>query len=142
MSTSWQRILVPLDFSDDSITALQRARDLAETHDSNLVLLHVVEPAFQGLRIQTEASHSEAERMAQQKFQGVMNDYLSALQDRVSVEVRDGRPGDAICRAAEDLNADLICIATHGISAIRHFMLGSVAEKVVRHAPCSVLLVR
>jgi nucleotide-binding universal stress UspA family protein len=58
------------------------------------------------------------------------------------VLVKDGRPADVICKTAADEKADAIIIPTHGHSGLKHALLGSVAEKVVRHAPCSVLVVR
>jgi universal stress protein A len=57
-------------------------------------------------------------------------------------EVRIGAPAAEIVSAAEDLKADLLCIGTHGRTGIAHFLLGSVAERIVRHAPCPVLTVR
>jgi nucleotide-binding universal stress UspA family protein len=58
------------------------------------------------------------------------------------VQVTAGHPADAIVRTAEELDVDLIIMATHGRTGVAHMVLGSVAEKVVRHAPCPVLTVR
>jgi universal stress protein A len=57
-------------------------------------------------------------------------------------QVTDGNPADAIVRMAEELDVDLIVMATHGRTGVPHIVLGSVAEKVVRHAPCPVLTIR
>lgn len=56
--------------------------------------------------------------------------------------VRDGSPFDEICNAARESDSDLIVIATHGRTGLKHVFLGSTAERVVRHAPCPVLIVR
>ena len=56
--------------------------------------------------------------------------------------VRDGAPFDEICKAAKEIESDLIVIATHGYTGLKHVFLGSTAERVVRHAPCPVLIVR
>jgi universal stress protein A len=57
-------------------------------------------------------------------------------------EVRIGIPADEIVAAAKELNADLLCVSTHGRTGLAHFFLGSVAEKIVRYSPCPVLTVR
>ena len=62
--------------------------------------------------------------------------------DRVAIIVRHGHPAATIVGAAHDLKADLIVMSTHGRTGVRHVMLGSVAEKVVRHAPCPVLTMK
>jgi universal stress protein A len=57
-------------------------------------------------------------------------------------EVRVGSPATEIVAAAGDLKADMLCVSTHGRTGLAHFLLGSVAEKIIRHAPCPVLTVR
>ena len=63
-------------------------------------------------------------------------------EQNISVVVRDGKPFQEICHAAETLGADLIVLTTHGHTGLKHVWLGSTAERVVRHAKCPVLVVR
>ncbi len=72
------------------------------------------------------------------KFGAAMAEALSGCQ----TTVRSGKAFDEIVKAAKELDADLILLATHGYTGLDHTLLGSTAEKVVRHAPCPVLIVR
>jgi nucleotide-binding universal stress UspA family protein len=140
-STPWQKILVPTDFSEDSLHALKEARRLQQLAETEVVLVHVAEPVFDGLRIHSGDLHEEGRKSATRELETLVYTHFPG-STRVTVMVKDGRAGDEICQLARTLGADLIIIASHGITAMKHFLLGSVAEKVVRHAPCSVLVVR
>jgi nucleotide-binding universal stress UspA family protein len=139
--THWKNILVPTDFSEDSLKAVREARRFQQLTQAEVVLVHVTEPAFEGLRIHTGDLHDESQTAARQQLESLVDAHFAG-STRVTTLVKDGRAGDVICELARTMNADAIFIATHGITAMKHFMLGSVAEKVVRHAPCSVLVVR
>jgi len=139
--THWKKILVPTDFSEDSLTALREACRFQQLFQAEVVLLHVTEPAFEGLRIHSGGIHQEALKTARQQLEALANAHLSGGAG-VTSHVQEGRAGEVICEMARTLNADVIFIATHGITALKHLMLGSVVENVVRHAPCSVLVVR
>jgi universal stress protein A len=139
--THWKKILVPTDFSEDSLSAVREARHFQQLAQAEIVLVHVTEPAFEGLRIHTSQLHDESEAAARQQLQALVATHFGT-GSHVSTLVKDGSAGDVICDLARTLKVDVIFIATHGITAIKHFMLGSVAEKVVRHAPCNVLVVR
>ena len=141
-----RRILVPIDFSEHSKKALHYAVAFARTHGAQLVLLHVLElplyPVSFGVGPATIPPVSEDLRQA-------VNRHLETLRlDDVPSEigsealVREGRPFFEICVCAREVNADLIVIGTHGYSGVKHVLLGSTAEKVVRKAPCPVLTVR
>jgi len=134
-------ILVPTDFSEPSANALRYARAFAETFNTALHLLHVLEvPVFtgweapplvledleQGARNQLELLLTAEER---QKF-------------RAQLVLLTGSPFVEIVRYAREKDVDLIVMGTHGRGPIAHMLLGSVAEKVVRKAPCPVLTVR
>ena len=137
----WKKILVPTDFSEDSLTALREARRFQDLSEVEVVLLHVTEPAFEGLRIQTSGLHDETSKSARHQLEALALAYFGS-DSAVTTLVKEGKAGEVVCELARTLNADAIFIATHGITALKHFLLGSVAEKVVRHAPCSVLVVR
>jgi len=135
-------ILVPTDFSKHSRVALERAIELAKTFSAKIVLLHSysVRTAMVGVTPMTLPAHfieqlrkgasAELERVAAEvAAAGVVCEVqLSALPEV-----------DAILEAAEGLPADLIAMGTHGHTGLKHVLLGSVAERVVRLAPCAVL---
>ena len=140
-----RKILVPIDFSNISVSSLPLATFLAAQFNAEIILLHVVEkfpvdyllgPELMNQAITPLMKQGEAdlERMAASlaKSAGV----------KVSAAVRDGKPFEEICSAAQKLGADLIALTTHGYTGLKHVWLGSTAERVVRHASCAVLAVR
>ncbi|MFZ5493184.1 MAG: universal stress protein [Pseudomonadota bacterium] len=136
------KVLVPLDFSDPSQQAIQYARRFAEPSRAQLLLLYVIEPvaypAELGVVINLDADLAERalgelEKLRQQH----LGDYPSAR-----CVVRSGVADAEIVNTAREEHADLIVIGTHGFSGIKHLLLGSTAERVVRDAPCPVLTVR
>jgi nucleotide-binding universal stress UspA family protein len=139
-----KRVLVPLDFSVPSTKALQYALSLAERFNATLCLLHVFEPpSFVNDLNNTPLVVSDATVVNRLHHKLVM----LARQEidpliHVVPQVRVGKPFHEIVTAAKQMNADLIVIATHGYTGFKHVMLGSTAERVVRHAPCPVLVVR
>jgi nucleotide-binding universal stress UspA family protein len=139
-----KQIMVPIDFSECSKKALPYALALAREHRADLTLLYVVEPAYGAGEYggidyaQIEASmreggEKELARMAAEEVRG---------QVKAVTQVCVGNPARAIVETARDLPADLIVIATHGRTGLKHVLLGSVAEHVVQRAPCPVLVVR
>ncbi|HYF36540.1 MAG TPA: universal stress protein [Prosthecobacter sp.] len=143
MSTQapWNKILVAVDFSSHSLQAVREARSFQQAAHVEVVLLHVTPPAFDGLRIHTGDFHKETQNSAREQLAALIPVHFPGSTS-VSTLVKDGHPVETICDVARMLAADVIFIGTHGISAVEHYMLGSVAEKVVRHAPCRVLVVR
>lgn len=139
-----KRILVPLDFSVPSKNALRYALPLAGRFNATLCLLHVLEPSsfVNDLRnsplVVSDATvanrlHHKLVMLARQEVDPLIH---------VVPQVRVGKAFQEIVTAAKQLNADLIVIATHGHTGLKRVMLGSTAERVVRHAPCPVLVVR
>lgn len=141
MHTLWKKILVPTDFSEDSLTALREACRFHQLCQTEVVLLHVKEPAFEGLRIHSGDLHEKRHAAARHQLDALATAYFGSAES-VTVLVKDGGAAEVICETALELQADAIFIATHGITALKHLTLGSVVEKVVRAAPCSVLVVR
>ena len=140
------RILVPVDFSDCSLRALDYALAMAERFGSQLILLHVVEPAVYP---ENYLVASPALDETNQNLMEAARERLSALRtkhlgSRLPAEtlVRMGRAHSEIPDTARALGADLIILGTHGYTGLKHVLLGSTAERVVRHAPCPVLTVR
>jgi nucleotide-binding universal stress UspA family protein len=135
---SLKRILVPLDFSDCSKKALQYAIPFAKQFEAELTLLSVVEP----YPAVPEMAPTDFETIADTRrgLEELRETVTNAVQAKTMV--RTGAPETEIAYAAADIGADLIIIATHGRKGLTRMVLGSTAEKVVRHAPCPVLIVR
>lgn len=141
-----QKILVPVDFSPQSMKALQYALSFAEQYNARLVLLNVVEPAV----YPTELGYipSEIETLHESVLAGARERLRKLVQEQMppgipaEQQIRVGSPYLEITAAAKEMNSDLIVIATHGYTGLKHVFLGSTAERVIRHAPCPVLTVR
>jgi universal stress protein A len=133
-----KRILVPIDFSEDSLHALGSARDLARRFDSELLLLHVIAP----IDLITVSEVFEEQRRAGDAALTRIGADLRAAGQRFRVMVEAGVPARVIVDAAKRNGADLIVLGTHGRTGLAHMLIGSVAEKVVRTASCPVLAVR
>jgi nucleotide-binding universal stress UspA family protein len=134
-------ILVPTDFSDRALYAFHMASALARDHRAAMTVLHVRElPAlpfaeFGAAPPPELPSHAELmERLA--KFE--------PPDEHTSVEfvLADGEPGEEIVRVAKDRNCDLIVMGTHGRTGLSRLLMGSVAERVMRRAPCPVLTLK
>jgi nucleotide-binding universal stress UspA family protein len=139
--TLWKKILVPTDFSEDSLTALREALRFHQLCQTEVVLLHVTDPGFEGLRIQTSDRHEKSQAGARHELEALATAYFSSGESVMTL-IKKGRAADVICETALEYQVDAIFIATHGITALKHLMLGSVVENVLRQAPCSVLVVR
>jgi nucleotide-binding universal stress UspA family protein len=138
-------ILVPVDFSAACIKALKYAAAFAEQFGAKLILLHVIEPVATPDFIASSPLIMEAGklvRISQKKLEGLAKKHAikPALIERVVV--RRGTPFNEISNAARELGADVIVISTHGHTGLRHLLLGSTTERVVRHADCPVFVVR
>ena len=140
------KILVPVDFSDFSTKAVDYALAFAEQFEARIILLHVVEPAVYPESTMLVATalddlNNDLRQVAQQKLSELRRERIG---ERAPSEllVRMGRAFSEIAAAAADLDVDLIILATHGYTGLKHVLLGSTAERVVRHAPCPVLTVR
>jgi universal stress protein A len=137
-----KRIMVPLDFSPLSKKALQYAMKLAQEFNADVTLFHVAEPAptsFEGMMVTfSNGNGSEPKK----KLNALANLARAGGVEHVTVTFRRGFPSHEIVEAAKELDVDLIVIATHGYTGWKHFCIGSTAERVVRAAPCPVLVVR
>ena len=142
------KILYPTDFSDLSTYALRYARDLAETFSAKLHVLYVIDEAYQYWvamgpnTIPVGPNPQDLAKLAERQMSEFLENHLSDVGFPVVSQVLQGRPFAEIIRFARQQGMDLIVIATHGRGGLTHMLLGSVAEKVVRKAPCPVLSVR
>ncbi|MBI4264365.1 MAG: universal stress protein [Acidobacteria bacterium] len=133
------RILVPTDFSGPSNAALDYARVLARTFGASLHVLHVLQSHF--LRASV-TSPREAETGALQQVDRCLTDDDRQSLRAVALVERSDEPADEIVSHARTAEIDLIVMGTHGRNGIAHLLMGSVAERVVRTAPCPVMTVR
>jgi nucleotide-binding universal stress UspA family protein len=138
VKSKFERILCPIDFTDNSLMALDQAIGLARLSAAVLYLMNVefvpdnMADVKHYVSVSTEAPKAQLEELARKRLAGV----------RHQIVVDAGRPAELIEKAAKDLDVDLIVMATHGRTGVSHFFLGSVAEHVVRTAGCPVLTFR
>ena len=137
------RLLVPVDFSDCSLDALEYAVIVAQRAKATLTLLHVMEPVSYGLDF--TFPHPEKRERRREVIISKLKDLVSCLasaQVTADYLLRGGLPNDSILDAARSGSADLIVMGTHGRRGLSHAYFGSVAESVLRLSPCPVLTVR
>lgn len=137
-------ILVPMDLSEPSRAALRYARDLADTYEARLEVVHVIEedvlPVVYGLDAVAPPTE-QVHRQAATTLREVIAEEIGAAQE-VATTVTVGHPAAEVLAYAQAHDIDLIVIATHGRTGLKHFLMGSVAEKIVRMAPCPVFTVK
>ena len=138
-------ILVPHDFSAPSRKAFKYAYRLAKEFGSHLILLHVLERvSSRGFIELTKGQGSFEKKLAsaEKNLRVLLSSAeVGGLKETRSA-LRRGIASHEIVEAAKDFDVDLIVIATHGYTGWKHFCIGSTAERVVRAAPCPVLVVR
>jgi universal stress protein A len=140
-----RRILVPFDFSEHSEKAFSWALAMAEKWRSRLLLLHVVPmPNYPPMLMGTYFNVAEFEASLRADAEARVKEFAGKPRGRtvqVDTQVVIGEPFGDICRIAEQEQVDLIIMGSHGRTGLGHVLLGSIAERVVRHAPCPVLIV-
>lgn len=140
MSTfAYNSILVPIDYSDSSLRAAQIARTL--TDDEKITLVHVTlhidlyVPSHNWVSDILPESHGErVQRLRTWRDENNLGN--------VNVRIEGGDPGMEVCRVAAELDAPLIVVPSHGRHGLKRIVLGSVAERIIRHCDCSVLVLR
>jgi nucleotide-binding universal stress UspA family protein len=144
MAKVFHKILCPVDFDDNSIAALELGCKIAVENGASVCLMHVLPLPVTASEIGPVPleSYSVLEQDAQAKLEKIR---LEKVPPEIPCDIITsvGAPAPAIVEAEKDKKADLIVMATHGRkrSAVGHFFLGSVAERVVREAACPVLIV-
>jgi len=137
------RILVPIDFSDCSLDALEYAALVARQAQASIELVHVLEPLSYGLDF--TLSHAGEQEQKRERMAVRLQELAGALSTAgltVASHVRGGVPVDSILSDVRTLSSDLIVMGTHGRRGLSHVMAGSVTEAVLRRAECPVLTVR
>jgi nucleotide-binding universal stress UspA family protein len=142
----FQKILVPTDFSRHSQEAIDTAADLSRRYESSIVLAYVFEPVTyalpEGHVIPPAPQLQELDSVFEQRLAQARAEAEAAGALTVTTKLLTGPVASEITDFAEREAFDLIVMGTHGRTGLRHLVLGSVAEKVVRTAPCAVLTVR
>jgi len=150
VQASIKKIILATDFSDTSKEASYYAVQLAQTFKAELKALHVFDTSERNVPSHyfLEPAGPEFDEVVE-GFEGIRQrgkDTLKKLAESFDLEVEtiftEGDPGHEIIRVAEELNADLIVLGTHGYTGWKRFTIGSVAEFVGRHAPCTVFTIR
>ncbi len=134
--TAFQKILVPVDFSETSLGLVKYANALAGACKAHLEVVHIVDP--QSLPPYYARTFGEQQRrLAEQAMQKLLA--AAAIDVEHSSQVREGSPDDTIVALAGEQHTDLIIMASANRSALSQMLLGSTASKVIRKAPCAVL---
>ena len=136
---TFKKILCPVDFDDNSVEALAMAMDLARQHEAMLFLLHAA-PPVDPLVVSAPIAFARKKEEAHKNLNQMAEKYLKDTKHETMLRV--GHPASEILAAVNETGADLVVMATHGRTGVSHLVLGSVAERVVREAPCPVLIVR
>jgi nucleotide-binding universal stress UspA family protein len=137
-------ILVPIDFGDASMAALDYAADLAEGTDTKIYVLHTFEVPIIGLPDGVAVATAELTSRIVNAAQKALDDAIARYDGRKLVMtplLKEGDARKAILSMAKELDADLVCIGTHGRRGVARALIGSVAESVVRTSPVPVLTV-
>lgn len=140
---SWllkQNVIVPVDFSEQSLTAIQTALELS-VGPQNVHVLHVVVPLSTVTAGEVWVAEDIESRLS------AAREYLSKYLKQhgvsgVTEEVREGDPGLQIAEYATSMQADLVVIPSHGRHGVQRLLLGSVTERVLRHVECPILVLR
>jgi nucleotide-binding universal stress UspA family protein len=146
---SWKTILVPHDFSSPANHAAALARDEAKTHGAKILLLHVIElpgQITQDTALMPDATGApiSVRDYATRGAENHLDDIAARLAKdgaKPQTFIRFGKPSDEILQFAEENAVDLIVMGTHGHTGLRHLLVGSVTERVVRVSKLPVLTV-
>jgi universal stress protein A len=148
MTAAIRRILVATDFSLDSDAAVAYGLALAKTVHASIHILHVVDNPMAAGVWSSDIYSAEIAALQINLIRDAKKNLKRAIASidhpgvKIVGDVRAGRPATTIVEVARDQRVDLIVIASHGRTGVTRLMMGSVAEHVVRHSPCAVLVVR
>jgi nucleotide-binding universal stress UspA family protein len=142
----FSKILVPVDFSNHSAEAVRYAADLSRRYEASVTLAHIYQPVAyalpEGYVLYTVAQLASMMSEFEKQLEAAKAHAQAAGALSVDTKVLQGVVSSEIVSFAERSDHDLIVMGTHGRTGLKHALLGSVAEKVVRKAPCPVLTVR
>ena len=142
----FKQLLVAVDFSDPSIRALQVAREIATRLNAKLQIVHFVPMRVMDMGMEggvdfIEEIHQTELAEAKIKLENFIKDHTTT-DDEVEQHLRSGEPAAEVNPMAHELGSDMIIIGTHGRTGLKHLLMGSVAESILRSADVPVLCVR
>jgi nucleotide-binding universal stress UspA family protein len=143
-----KNVLVATDFSEPSATALDYGRAIARTFNASLHVLHAIDRAFmEGMLVDAAPTNysellEEIESAARRQLETAVTEDDRRELAAKTVLLTFASPASGVVSYARDAKIDVIVMGTHGRGGLSHLLMGSVAEKVVRTAPCPVLTVR
>jgi nucleotide-binding universal stress UspA family protein len=140
-----RKILVPVDFSSHSNAALELAIDFAKSFEASITLLHCYQLSPSGgspYGIVMPPEYCEKIREAAERYLKKWCEKAAAAGIEVDYSSSSANPAQEILRRAEEIGADLIVMGTNGLTGISHLMIGSIAERTLRLAPCPVMTIR
>jgi universal stress protein A len=142
----FQKILVPVDFSPHSEQAVRVAADIARRYDGSLDVVYVYEPITysvpEGYMLLSQEQFDDIFESFREQLATVKAMAEASGAPRVETHLLEGPAAAMICATAEEKQFDQIVMGTHGRGGLRHLFLGSVAERVLRLAPCPVLTIK
>jgi len=140
---SVQRVMVPIDFSEASTRALEYAHELALTYGSEIVVMHAIEEVVLPMAYGMAPKQVDAEAVrpnVEAALANLLDEYVEIEHARA--EIRVGYPPQEILDTITDASIDWVVMGTHGRQGLNRLLMGSVTERIVRHAPCPVLTVQ
>jgi len=140
-----KKILVPTDMSTYSLSALQYAEIVAEVFGAEIALIHIVQGGERPSDVHKGRGERRREEISVEESRKMISHLImdkDLVIRSIKILVRNGSPAEEIVKAAKEMDVDIIVMSTHGRTGIRHTVIGSVAEKVVRYALCPVLTVK
>lgn len=144
-------ILIPVDFSEHSARALTYGATMAKKLDARVIAIHVLRPAYRyipleeavwGAAVTVDELSKILEDNAKQDFDTFLAKQPETVRSLIEQEIATGDPAHAALDRAEKGDVDLIVVGSHGREGVSRWVMGSVAERIVRHAHCPVLVVR
>jgi nucleotide-binding universal stress UspA family protein len=143
--TRFEKILVPVDFSEHSARAIDLAVGLAKAFSGHIYLLHCYQINVGGISPYGLVLPESLDREVREAAMAKLEEWRAKIEGqgvKVDADISPIFPSEAIANRAKELSADLIVMGTRGLTGVKHVLLGSVAERTIRIAPCPVLTVK
>lgn len=145
---TFNRVLVALDLTKNSLPALKKALEIGREQDSDIICFHVVPESggeaksFKSFYDEKSSSEKLMGNYALPWLENWLSEQDVTLPEEIELAATMGDPADKIVERARTEAVDVIVVGTHGRSGVKRYWMGSVAEEIIRQAPCPVLTVR
>ncbi len=140
-----KKIIVPVDGSEHSMRAVEKAKDIAKAMNSNIVLVNVVEPLPVKHAEMTQPEAREEMQQARERSKLILDEAKALLEKQgcgVETVVLEGVPYQEIIEFIENREVEMVGMGSHGMMGIKRFLIGSVTNKVIHHVAAPVLVVK